>query len=39
MAEVTPETPTKIQEEEIKVQDGFEHLIKILDILNKMSTT
>ena len=32
MTEVTPETPTKIQEEEIKVQDGFEHLIKILDI-------
>ena len=22
----------KIQEEEIKVEDGFEHLIKILDI-------
>ena len=32
MTEVTPETPMKIQEEEIKVQDVFEHLIKILDI-------
>ena len=32
MTEVTPETPMKIQEEEIKVKDGFEHLIKILDI-------
>ena len=32
MTEVTPETPMKIQEEEIKVQDGFEHLIKIYDI-------
>ena len=32
MTEVTPETPMKIQEGEIKVQDGFEHLIKILDI-------
>ena len=32
MTEVMPETPMKIQEEEIKVQDGFEHLIKILDI-------
>ena len=32
MTEVMSETPMKIQEEEIKVQDGFEHLIKILDI-------
>ena len=32
MTEVMPETPMKIQEEAIKVQDGFEHLIKILDI-------
>ena len=32
MTEVTPETPMKIQEEQIKVQDVFEHLIKILDI-------
>ena len=32
MPEVMPETPMKIQEEEIKVEDGFEHLIKILDI-------
>ena len=32
MTEVMPETPMKIQEEEIKVQDVFEHLIKILDI-------
>ena len=31
MTEVMPETPMKIQEE-IKAQDGFEHLIKILDI-------
>ena len=32
MIEVMPETPMKIQEEKIKVQDGFEHLIKRLDI-------
>ena len=32
MTEVIPETPMKIQEEEIKLQGGFEHLIKILDI-------
>ena len=32
MTEVMPETPMKIQEEEIRVQDGFEHLVKILDI-------
>ena len=32
MTEVMPETPIKMQEEEIKVQDGFQHLIKILDI-------
>ena len=32
MTEVMSETPMKIQEEEIKVQDGFEHLIKMLDI-------
>ena len=32
MTEVMPETPMKIQEEEIKVDNGFEHLIKILDI-------
>ena len=32
MTEVMPETPMKIQEQEIKVQDAFEHLIKILDI-------
>ena len=31
MTEVMPETPMKIQEE-IKAQDAFEHLIKILDI-------
>ena len=27
-----PETPIKIQEEEIKVEDVFEHLIKVIDI-------
>ena len=32
MTEVMPETPMKIEEGEIKLQDGFEHLIKILDI-------
>ena len=32
MTEIMPETPMKIQEEEIKVEDGFEHLIKILGI-------
>ena len=32
MTEVMPETPMKIQEEEIKVEDAFEHVIKILDI-------
>ena len=32
MAEVMPETPMTIQEEEIKVEDGFEHFFKILDI-------
>ena len=32
MTEVLPETPMKIQEEEIKFEDVFEHLIKILDI-------
>ena len=32
MTEVMPETPMKIQEEEIKVEHVFEHLIKILDI-------
>ena len=32
MTEVMPETPMKIQEEEIKVEGGFEHLINILDI-------
>ena len=32
MTEVMPETPMKIQEEEIKVEDVFEHIIKILDI-------
>ena len=32
MTEVMPETPMKIQEEEIKVEDVFEHLIKLLDI-------
>ena len=32
MTEVIPETPMKIQEEEIMVEDGFEHHIKILDI-------
>ena len=32
MTEDTPETTMKIQEESIKVQDGFEHLIKKLDI-------
>ena len=32
MTEVMPVTPMKIQEEVIKIQHGFEHLIKILDI-------
>ena len=32
MTEIMPETPMKIQEEEIKLEDGFEHLTKILDI-------
>ena len=32
MTGVMPETPMKLQEEEIKVEDGFEHLIKIIDI-------
>ena len=32
MTEVIPETPMKIPEEEIKVEDVSEHLIKILDI-------
>ena len=32
ITEVLSETPTKIQEEEIKVEDGFEHLIKVIDI-------
>ena len=32
MTEVMPETPMKIHGEEIKVEDVFEHLIKILDI-------
>ena len=32
MTEVMPENPMKIQAEEIKVDDGFEHVIKILDI-------
>ena len=32
MTEVTPETPMKMQEEEIKVDDVFEHLIKVIDI-------
>ena len=32
MTGVTPETPMKLQEEEIKVEDGFEHLIKVIDI-------
>ena len=34
MTEVMPETPMKMQEEEIKVEDVnfFEHLIKVIDI-------
>ena len=40
MTEVMPETPMKIEEGEIMLQDGFEHLINILDIseqnVNKM---
>ena len=32
MTEVTPDTSKKIQEEEIKVEDVFEHLIKVINI-------
>ena len=32
MTEVMPESPMTIQGEEIKVKDGFEHLIKTLGI-------